>query len=294
MPYLIPNDYKKQIQSDNLNQVIGSDLSIQLAAELAAIAEAKSYLVQKYDTAQEFTDTMPWSPTTTYKAKSRVVLDSAAYSATSIYPLNSLAIYQGKAYICTTAINTGEAFNPSHWTLLGNQYDLFYAALPYPEFVYTHYYALNYRVYWKGKTYICQRPTVTTSHEVALQLGQVQNIPLQNVFPDDPTYGVLYWGTGVAYSVPAGTMPTDATKWTAGDNRDQQMVTYVIDLVLYHVHSRIAPRNIPDLRVKRYDDARAWFKACAKGDVTPALPLLQPKQGMRIRYGGAVKNNNTY
>ncbi len=48
MSYLVLNDYKKQIQSDNLNQVISSDTTILSAAALTAQAEAISYLIQNY------------------------------------------------------------------------------------------------------------------------------------------------------------------------------------------------------------------------------------------------------
>jgi hypothetical protein len=49
MSYLITSDYKKQIQSDNLSQITGNDTSILNSAELTAIEETQSYLVQKYD-----------------------------------------------------------------------------------------------------------------------------------------------------------------------------------------------------------------------------------------------------
>jgi hypothetical protein len=90
--------------------------------------------------------------------------------------------------------------------------------------------------------------------------------------------------------------PTDTSKWTLGDNRNAQVVNYMVDIVLYHIHSRIAPKNIPDLRVKRYDDAISWLKNCAKGDwITASIPLIQPKQGMRSRWGSRIpKQNNDY
>lgn len=91
---------------------------------------------------------------------------------------------------------------------------------------------------------------------------------------------------------------TDITKWIPvmwlkGDSRSQQLVSAMLDISLYHIHSRIAPRNIPDLRVKRYDDARAWLQSANKGDITPNLPLLQPNKP-RIRWGSVTKLNNTY
>ena len=82
--------------------------------------------------------------------------------------------------------------------------------------------------------------------------------------------------------------------WIKGDNRSQQMVMAMIDITLYHLHSRIAPNNIPDLRVKRYDDIRKWLKSSNVGDITPNLQLKQPTQGNRIAYGGSPKVNNIY
>lgn len=82
--------------------------------------------------------------------------------------------------------------------------------------------------------------------------------------------------------------------WVSGDNRSGLLVQKTIDIALNHLHAAIAPRNIPELRTKRYDDAIAFLKDCAMGNITLDSPLLDPIQGNRIRYGGSIKNNNTY
>lgn len=294
MSYLISSDYKKVVQAENLLQVTGSDLSILSGIELLAQAEAISYLTQKYDTSVEFTDTLVFNPAVSYKAGQRVYLDGAAYSATATYTIDDIVVQNKNVYICTTAVTSAEAFDPNKWELLGAQYKIFYVTLPKQAFDYMLYYSKGDEVYWKNKTYICQIASVSMTHEAALQLGTYSNEPLQNVFPDDPVNGQTYWGAGTAYSVTAGTLPTDTSKWTAGDNRSQQLVSYCCDIALYHVHSRIAPRNIPELRVKRYDDAIEWLKAAGQGKITAALPLIQPKRGRRVRFGGNVKNQNSY
>jgi hypothetical protein len=78
---------------------------------------------------------------------------------------------------------------------------------------------------------------------------------------------------------------------------------YLLDITLYHLHSRINPRNVPDLRKERYDGnsptqsggAIAFLKRVASGDVTADLPQILPQQGMSIRYGSAVaKQTNSY
>jgi hypothetical protein len=135
---------------------------------------------------------------------------------------------------------------------------------------------------------------VLPSHDSILQARVTENIPLQNIFPDDPVSGAQYWQEDLTWFVPAGTKLSDTDYWVKGDNRDQQMLLYFVDIALYHVHSRISPRNIPQLRIDRYNAAISWLKMCANGDVTPALPVIQPKQGARIRYGGNIKNINSY
>lgn len=108
---------------------------------------------------------------------------------------------------------------------------------------------------------------------------------------------VLYQATAAS----TGKTPGDSTaywiafNWTLGDNRSQLIVMNMIDIGLFHIHSRIAPRNIPELRVKRYDAAKKWLKDANMGNVTPKLQLIQvPNSGTMILYGGNVKNINTY
>lgn len=292
MPYLIPADYKKLIQSDNLNQIIGNDTTILEASQLAAVTEAISYLVQKYLTSQEFADMLPWNIATIYNAGDRIFLSATAYSATTIYNTNDLVLQSGSIYK-SIAGNAAHAFNIAEWALIGVDNALFYAKLPYPEFQYQTIYNVGNQVYWKGKTYTALKATVIASHEQRIQ-GDIQD-SIYNVFPDDALNGVSTWGVGIAYTVAAGTLPTDTAKWVSGDSRNQQLVNYCIDITLYHVHSRISPRNIPELRVKRYDDAIKWLKGAAQGTyITADLPLVQPKQGMRIRFGGNTKVQNQY
>ena len=65
-------------------------------------------------------------------------------------------------------------------------------------------------------------------------------------------------------------------------NRNALLVMYVVDMLLYHLHSRINPNQIPEIRVKRYDDAIEWLKAVAKGTLSPALPLLTNNENENI------------
>lgn len=250
MNYLTQNDFKKQIQVENLNQVISSDPSILDSAVSAALEEVSSYLVQKYDLSAELKNILPFSAAlANYKAGDRVSDTNGA---------------------------------------------LYYAIFPQPPFDLYKQYAVGAKVFYKDSVYTCRIATQPMSQEVALQFRDYDNLPFLNVYPDNVNSGVQYWGIGIPYTIPANTSLSDLNYWAPGDTRSQQLVTYAVDIALYHVHSRIAPRNVPDLRVKRYDDAIDWLKKCGRGDVTPAIPVKQPKQGGRIRFGGSIKNINSY
>lgn len=292
--FLIAADYRKQIQEATLQQIISNDRTILESAQLAAEGEAKSYLRQKYDVTTELAATTPWLFTQVYNADDTIYLTGPAYLNTALYVLNQLVSFNNFVYINTTAITVPEEFNATKWAKLGCLNQIIFGKLPNPQFNYLTIYKLGDVVFWKNNTYTCAQATAVLTPGIQFQEGFISNVPAANVFPDDPTNGVAFWGNPTPYSIAANTLPTNATYWTVGDNRDQQMVLYFIDITLYHVHSRIAPRNIPEIREKRYHAAIDWLVMCARGGVTPELPVLQPRQGGRIRYGGQAKAQNFY
>jgi len=169
---------------------------------------------------------------------------------------------------------TPEAFNAGKWTLIGPQYKYYFVTLPKQEFSLYDEYEVDDEVFYKDKVYICLRPVT-------------------GIAPD--TEDNNYWNSGTAYSVSAATLPTDATKWTAGDNRTPMIRMLLIDIMAYHLFSRISPNNISELRVKRYDDAIKWLKNAAKGDdLTLGTSKIEPHQGARLRMGSVLpKQNNS-
>lgn len=95
----------------------------------------------------------------------------------------------------------------------------------------------------------------------------------------------------------AGESPeTEPTKWTQSDTRHQYLLTIFIDVTLYHAHSRINPRNIPDFRVERYRDAILWLDKVNKGFVSPDFPIKPEPilEGRKIHYGTSKIDTNTY
>lgn len=59
-----------------------------------------------------------------------------------------------------------------------------------------------------------------------------------------------------------------------GDSRDMFIVMITIDIALYHLWSKMAPRKIPELRAQRYQDALDWLKGVGDGTMKSNLPQL--------------------
>jgi len=381
MAYLILSDFKRAIQLDNLQSVINKDMSILTDAILDSQQFAKEQLIQKFVLDQELMDYDAYDPSIQYLAGERVYLDGPVYNPLLTYIQGELTLYSGIVYVSNQPIPFPEVFNPLHWIYLGPQYTSFYVSYPQPPFELSKYYKIGNPVYWNGKTYVCQISTSCIDHTTLLQFGTYNNVPQRNVFPDDLNSGVKYWGTGVPYSIPAGTLypePTgnyapaysqtfstsylsiaDGTSvidlsatlinkyvllvvkevkpltpsqfswnqatgilnligntvdntqhlyilyanivsnpvssgWVQGDNRNRSLVRHCVSLALYFIHDRIAPRNVPELRAKKYKEAVAWFKDAADGNLTSGLQAIQPRSGGRIRFGSNIKNINSF
>ena len=263
-------DYRRLIQDDNLLQVIESNQSVKLDVEQSAQAEMISYLTQRYIVNSVFTNTSEYTNATTYRGKNLVEYTATAWANATTYAVGNRVSYQDKIYECAVISIGFIPTNTTYWTYICDDKALFYVTLPNAEYDNTTSYSVGNQVWYNDYVY-------------------TNTVACVGVLPTNTGF----WTASVSpYTVTAGTLPTDATKWTAGDNRNQQLVMYLIDITLYHLHSRINPRNIPDLRKERYDGnnptqnggAIAWLKRCASGDVTADLPNIIPQQGMSIRY----------
>lgn len=78
------------------------------------------------------------------------------------------------------------------------------------------------------------------------------------------------------------------------EDRNGLIVMYLCDIMLYHLHSRIAPDNIPELRKDRYQDARDWLEKAADGFTAPILPTKEEPSTMPIRFGNSAPKTNQF
>lgn len=74
-----------------------------------------------------------------------------------------------------------------------------------------------------------------------------------------------------------------------GAERHPVIIMYMIDVVLYHLHSNISPRNVPQLRMDRYDAAIKWLTMVSKEQINPDLPLLPDNESIVFKGGSREK-----
>jgi hypothetical protein len=294
MGYLIQNDYNRLIQDPILSQIISGNLFLLPLAEASAQAEIISYLVQKYNTEKEFTNTQVYNNLSIYHANDRVYLNPMPYNNSSPYNIGDFVLQNAQVYIAIATISIPESFNIAHWDLVGNQYDLYYAPLPFSEFQVTNYYNIGDHVFWNDIIYLALKSTAQLTHDNLINYYDSNNVPYPNPFPDDPINGPAYWLSLGGYSIPAGSL-LNPFLFTFGDNRNPQMVEVMIDNSIYKLYKRLSPKPIPEDRANEYKKNLLWLVNVAKGkDITANIEEYQPMKGSNFRYGTKIKQINSY
>ena len=105
--------------------------------------------------------------------------------------------------------------------------------------------------------------------------------------------GIFYLCTADA----AAATLTDTAFFSVSDDRNQKLVQVVIDVFLYHLHTRLNPRNVPMHRKIRYDgdgdiekamSATKWLLMVQKGTIAPALTPTLDDDGEEVQDGQSI------
>lgn len=60
------------------------------------------------------------------------------------------------------------------------------------------------------------------------------------------------------------------------------------DVMVYHLHARIVPDNVPKARENRYNNAINWLEKVAEGFINPQLPVKEvEEESTPLRYGNS-------
>lgn len=80
-----------------------------------------------------------------------------------------------------------------------------------------------------------------------------------------------------------------------GDERNIAVVSWVVDIALYNLHSRLPGRMAGELRKERYDCVMQELEGIAKGKTMPDLPLINADDsGNPVKWGSQQQYNNRW
>lgn len=80
----------------------------------------------------------------------------------------------------------------------------------------------------------------------------------------------------------------------AADPKSALLKMYTADVLLYHLHTKAAPDNIPEKRTERYKAAISWAEKLADGFINANFPLKETKPNTTMRYGGHEKQSHYF
>jgi hypothetical protein len=307
--YLRLEDYDRIIQPTLLAQLLNGDDNLRIVAEQVAQAEAIGYLQTKYDVTEELTDTLKFNYNDFYTSGSRVYITADEYVDTISYTHNQMAKHGGNIYRCTSNGTVTGAWNPALWLLVGMDKAMFYVPYINSNFDAYKIYKVGDVIFYKGSNYVCQIGSPMASHQSVVNALDYSNTSDINIFPDDENNGESYWSIGVPFEV-YNIFP-NSVPFVSGDNRNAKLVDIILTMALYHLHMRVAPQNIPALRIMNYMgrqeeivikekgttypsySALGWMQACVNGLMQPNLKVLQPNTS-KVMWGGSTKVINIY
>lgn len=168
----------------------------------------------------------------------------------------------------TKLFNINDVYGINQLVYSGNDY--YFVTQKEKSYIATEYYNLGSIVYYRGQNYICNNAN-------------------KGILPSNTNYWTLQ-----PYSV-TGQLVTNTAFYTKGDNRSVIIYNLCVDIAIYHAHTRISPKNIPQIRIDKFNQAMAFLEQAQRGQaVIHDLPTLQPIQGRSTRFNSSPKNINTY
>lgn len=309
--FLIDRDYNRRIQSYDLNQLLmdtqdpnqqwpqSLNYNILYDIEQQAIAEITSYIIKRYDVNEIFRPTTTFDINTTYYSDDLTQVFAPAFSTGTTYNVGDRISYsagtnQDYIYYCVQSGYTGNTPQIDTAYFTGGTLEngaLFYVTQPAISYNIYNPYEIGDQVFIKDKIYVAIQHS-DGNYLTETLTTQVASDTTSAIIPGITKGWDKYWSAATSGYTVTGIQPdTDTTgKWTQGDNRNQLMVQFVLDITLYHLSARINPRNTVELWAIRYDGNNptqnggviALLKRISQGQLNLQEPELVPIKGQSL------------
>lgn len=331
MAFLRKSDYVRLITVADLNTITGSDDTIIVDQEKSSQEELCSFIRHRYETGLIFKDIKTFVYTTQYNTGDLIEWSETAYDSIDTYNTGDRCSYSGYIYSATEDGVTG-TWDSGKWTQLAANESLYYCIVPSLEKLPTDAISYTSSVYtdnhksilgWDKETYGTlyflryenEIQIYLSSSDRSAKINKIgyfeypyEGIELpvtMEIKPGGSPYNILSGEVDIIGFISEDqTWDIAATYyWQSGDNRNPKIVELLMDITLYHLYTRVQPRNIPTHVINRYDGgterqtagAIGYLKMVQKGEIQLDLPTHQDdSRGQAISYGSNPKLNYNY
>lgn len=201
--------------------------------------------------------------------------------------------------VLNDAIDTAEIMFKSY---ISDRYDVDAIFFPVLAYSYEKTFQIGNNVVLRADDFVLGTPYVVGNMVNDPATGIVYRAILNgtNQVLTNATYWTPYGANKSVYECIAtatNKRPNETAFFTLKTSRNALVIRLMVDLVIYDLHSRLSPRNIPEHRVARRDDVIKYLKDIAnpRSNVNPDFPLKtqDENQGVDISFGTTI-NLNAY
>lgn len=95
-----------------------------------------------------------------------------------------------------------------------------------------------------------------------------------------------------------GRYDVDALFELTGDDRNDELIMFMIDEVLFTLHSSLPGNLMPEIRMIRKENVDKWLEKIQKGIIQPDFPTIDDEdetdQGNPVKHGSNSKLGSTW
>lgn len=321
--FLTNKDYSRRILTYDLQQLImdsddpnnsyprSLDYSVLYDVELQAQAQITSYLIKRYDIKQVFRPTTVFDINKIYTANNLVQVYAPAFISGNTYNVGDRISYsagtnQDFLFYCIQSGYTGNTPNLDTTYFSGGTIpngQMFYTSQPADSYLINNTYPIGSVVFYNDYTYTAK----TYSDNSVLREFNGTDVANDNgsgVIPSLTKDWDKYWIQSASKYTVQGIYPDQDTTgtWIMGDNRNQLIVQFMLDITLYHLGARVNPRNSVELWAIRYDGntplqtggSIGLLKKINAGQMNLECPELLPIQGQSLYWTSDARRNLDY
>ena len=338
MAFLRKTDFFTEIREEDLDVILKqltqatSFTPDQVFAEkiLQSQEEVETMIRHRYDVRKIFTDILTFSLAESFKIEDLIEYSEPAYDATITYLSGDRrsfsqtvgSVLTDDIFAANTPIGTPEAFDPSKWDKITENFSLYVCKIPSNGNLPDTSFAFSANAFtgnhdeilgWdklKSIFFIRKDDRITLYHSAADRTNDINSIGIVRFKPEAtefPAYLPIERGTDEENIVSGdlsiiGFIP-DLQEWdviptnffTKEDNRDRVIKKIVINLVVFELHKLINPRNIPDLRLEAKDDSMTLLTKISNGKIMADLPIFHDEErGLNISFNSNLKLGQQY